>query len=33
MSANEIEDMQMLGDTQQDDLSVDTFQLDLNAEF
>lgn len=33
MSANEIEDMQMFGDTQEDDLSVDTFQLDLNAEF
>ncbi|WP_321417709.1 putative porin [uncultured Desulfobacter sp.] len=33
MSANEIDDMQMLGDTQLDDLSVDTFQLDLNAEF
>jgi hypothetical protein len=33
MSANEIKDMQMLGDTQTNDLAVDTLQIDINAEF
>lgn len=32
MSANEIDDMQKV-DTQLDDLAVDTFQFDINAEF
>nr|NJM02618.1 hypothetical protein [Desulfobacula sp.] len=33
MSANEIKDMQMLGDTQTNDLAVDTLQIDINAAF